>query len=75
MKILVDKLPKTSKDCIFAIHMKHQRRGMPKTLANCSFKRSIPFELMMGSMTFTYSPSSETCSLCNGEQCPYLKEI
>lgn len=74
MKLLVDKLPKTPKDCIFAIHAVHERRGKPKHLVNCGLKRNIPFELLMGSMTFTYTPNEATCSLCADKKCPFLKE-
>lgn len=67
MKILVDELPKTSKECPFALHCSRDDKAYPI----CKLKYKGTYEYV----SFSFVPSKLTCLLSEGKECDCLKTI
>lgn len=67
MKILVDELPKTSKECPFALHCSTDHTAYPI----CKLKYKSTYE----NVSFSFIPNKYTCSLNEWKECDYLKAV
>ena len=66
MRIVVDKLPKEPKECLFAITLCTDK----DVRSNCTFLHNKRY--FDETMTFHYSEGYETCVLHSGKRCPFL---
>lgn len=71
MKIIVDELPKRSRDCLYAELPQYEVDSKVQPLPNCQLKcNTFP---MTDGFPFSYAPNRFTCSLDANKVCPYLK--
>lgn len=67
MKIFVDVLPKTSKECPFALHCFEDKTAYP------IFK--LKYRNTYENVSFSFVPNKFTCPLNEGKECNCLKLI
>lgn len=67
MKILIDELPKTAKECPFALHCFSDNKAYPI----CKLKHKGLYD----NISFSFVSNKYTCLLCEGKECDCLKVI
>ena len=69
MMILVDELPDTPNECLFAIHNTVNKITKPA----CQLMLRSHFDWDCG-ITFSYGENGNGCKLCFDKPCPFLRK-